>query len=251
MSDSPVEEAPVYHRKSLTPESPRPLHAPSPANIPILDHQIEPIFNLISSHTLPPYAARDLTHMDHELVNTPAMPAEVPTQSLDSSDVKSNEQAAAPSDIPSSLQPTSSAAANDGDADDGGASQVVAEDAAVAEAANSLNHAANLSVSTPSQSQPEAASQADSASQHVPDASNAETSPEFEQQAMPPSANVADQGMAALLQSLSAPRNVQADANGNAPGLPDQNSYATNGAQQANPGEESNQASNSQASTLR
>jgi hypothetical protein len=67
MSESPVPEAPTFRGKTLTPESPRPLHATEPHNIPVLQNQIDPIFNLMSSHLEPPHLARNLTAMDHEL----------------------------------------------------------------------------------------------------------------------------------------------------------------------------------------
>lgn len=49
MTSSPPSEAP-YFGKSLTPESPIPLHIPEPSNIPILQNQIDPIFNQMSTH---------------------------------------------------------------------------------------------------------------------------------------------------------------------------------------------------------
>ena len=60
-------EALQYKRgKTVTPESPRPLHIVVPSNIPVLENQTDQIFNLMSTHLQPPYAARDLTAMDHE-----------------------------------------------------------------------------------------------------------------------------------------------------------------------------------------
>ena len=44
MTPSP-DEALHFRGKTLTPESPRPLHIPEPANIPVLENQMDPIFN--------------------------------------------------------------------------------------------------------------------------------------------------------------------------------------------------------------
>ncbi|KAI4141613.1 MAG: hypothetical protein L6R39_005264 [Caloplaca ligustica] len=42
---------PQYFRgRTLTPESPKPLHIPEPSHIPVLQNQIDPIFNLMSTH---------------------------------------------------------------------------------------------------------------------------------------------------------------------------------------------------------
>ncbi|KAF2175588.1 hypothetical protein K469DRAFT_646961 [Zopfia rhizophila CBS 207.26] len=45
MISSPPQEAEHVRGKSLTPESPRPQHLPSPSNIPILEKQMDPMFN--------------------------------------------------------------------------------------------------------------------------------------------------------------------------------------------------------------
>ena len=50
MTSSPPHEAPHYNGKVTTPESPIPLHIPEPSNIPVLENQIDPIFNLTSTH---------------------------------------------------------------------------------------------------------------------------------------------------------------------------------------------------------
>lgn len=50
MTSSPASEVPLFCGKTLTPESPVPLHIPEPANIPVLQNQIDPIFNLMSTH---------------------------------------------------------------------------------------------------------------------------------------------------------------------------------------------------------
>lgn len=53
MSLSPSAEAPRFHGKTLSPESPRPLHIPEPSSIPVLQNQIDPIFNQMSTHLGP------------------------------------------------------------------------------------------------------------------------------------------------------------------------------------------------------
>jgi len=50
MTSSPPPEAPHFRGKTLTPESPRPVHLPEPSNIPVLQNQIDPVFNQMSSH---------------------------------------------------------------------------------------------------------------------------------------------------------------------------------------------------------
>ena len=50
MTFSPPPEAPHFRGKTLTPESPVPRHIPEPNNIPVLQNQIDPVFNLMSTH---------------------------------------------------------------------------------------------------------------------------------------------------------------------------------------------------------
>ena len=50
MPSSPLAEAPHYNGKTLSPTSPKPIHIPEPQNIPVLQNQIDPVFNLISTH---------------------------------------------------------------------------------------------------------------------------------------------------------------------------------------------------------
>jgi hypothetical protein len=45
MISSPPEEAEHIRGKTLTPESPKPVHYPSPSNIPILEKQMDPMFH--------------------------------------------------------------------------------------------------------------------------------------------------------------------------------------------------------------
>lgn len=50
MTSSPPPEVSYYRGKTLTPESPRPVHLPEPSNIPVLQNQIDPFFNQMSTH---------------------------------------------------------------------------------------------------------------------------------------------------------------------------------------------------------
>ncbi|KAL9099917.1 MAG: hypothetical protein Q9163_004644 [Psora crenata] len=50
MPSSPPAEAPHYNGKTLSPASPKPIYIPEPQNIPVLQNQIDPIFNLVSTH---------------------------------------------------------------------------------------------------------------------------------------------------------------------------------------------------------
>ena len=50
MSSSPPAEAPHFRGKTLTPESPVPVHVPEPQNIPVLQKQTDEVFNLMSTH---------------------------------------------------------------------------------------------------------------------------------------------------------------------------------------------------------
>ena len=85
MKSSPSLDQPQVFRRSCTPESPRPLHIPEPANIPVLENQIDPIFNLMSTHLSPPYASRNMTAMDHEMAQLAAS-QEVPNGNEDGKD---------------------------------------------------------------------------------------------------------------------------------------------------------------------
>ena len=76
MQSSFQAEAQLFRGKSLTPESPRPLHIPEPSTIPVLQNQIDPLFNLMSTHMEPPHALRDLTAMDHETARNNASAGE-------------------------------------------------------------------------------------------------------------------------------------------------------------------------------
>ena len=69
MTSSPLHEAPYYRGKTLTPESPRPLHLPEPSNIPVLQNQIDPIFNQMSSHMEPRTSSQEMAAADLNLHN--------------------------------------------------------------------------------------------------------------------------------------------------------------------------------------
>ena len=67
MTSSPSPDEARFYARSATPESPRPIHIPEPANIPVLENQIDPVFNLMTTHLPPPHASRNMTAMDHEI----------------------------------------------------------------------------------------------------------------------------------------------------------------------------------------
>ncbi|KAI9643588.1 nuclear polyadenylated RNA-binding protein 3 [Ciborinia camelliae] len=46
-------EAPEFHTKIHSPFSPRPVHIPNPFDIPILQNQTDPTFNMTTTHELP------------------------------------------------------------------------------------------------------------------------------------------------------------------------------------------------------
>jgi nuclear polyadenylated RNA-binding protein 3 len=48
-------EAPEFHTETLSPLSPFPLHPPESSKIPVLQNQIDPIFNMTSTHTEEPH----------------------------------------------------------------------------------------------------------------------------------------------------------------------------------------------------
>lgn len=53
MTSSPPPEATHFGGNTLTPESPVPIHLPDSSNIPVLQNQIDPIFNLTTTHLQP------------------------------------------------------------------------------------------------------------------------------------------------------------------------------------------------------
>jgi nuclear polyadenylated RNA-binding protein 3 len=46
-------EPPEFHTKTLSPLSPLPVHPPEPSSIPVLRNQIDPVFNMTSTHIDP------------------------------------------------------------------------------------------------------------------------------------------------------------------------------------------------------
>lgn len=50
MTPNSPDEAIHFRGKTLTPESPRPLHIPEPSNIPVLENQMDPVFNDTSTY---------------------------------------------------------------------------------------------------------------------------------------------------------------------------------------------------------
>lgn len=72
-------DAPEFRSKPLTPVSPTPVHPPEPEKIPVLQNQIDPIFNMTSTHMDP---SEGPVQPD---VTAPANPAE-PTASPEQDD---------------------------------------------------------------------------------------------------------------------------------------------------------------------
>ncbi|KAJ5163739.1 uncharacterized protein N7500_005569 [Penicillium coprophilum] len=62
MTPSPPDEALHFRGKTLTPESPRPLHIPEPSNIPVLENQMDPVFNDTSTYERSVYNQVPQTH---------------------------------------------------------------------------------------------------------------------------------------------------------------------------------------------
>ncbi|KKK21212.1 hypothetical protein ARAM_003986 [Aspergillus rambellii] len=62
--DSP-DEALHFRGKTLTPESPRPLHIAEPANIPVLQNQMDPVFNDTSTYEKSVRISEDIYHVHH------------------------------------------------------------------------------------------------------------------------------------------------------------------------------------------
>src|SRR5436305_1804730 len=75
----PPLEAHRYAR-SQTPESPRPLHIPEPSNIPVLENQMDPVFNDTTTYDIRPNS-QPLTGISEKLQD---FEASAPTQSTGS-----------------------------------------------------------------------------------------------------------------------------------------------------------------------
>lgn len=65
MTPSPPDEALHFRGKTLTPESPRPLHIPEPANIPVLENQMDPVFNDTSTYERSEYQQEQQQQQHH------------------------------------------------------------------------------------------------------------------------------------------------------------------------------------------
>lgn len=65
MTPRSPDEALHFRGKTLTPESPRPLHIAEPANIPVLQNQMDPVFNDTSTYEKPEFALGGGQHVPH------------------------------------------------------------------------------------------------------------------------------------------------------------------------------------------
>jgi hypothetical protein len=72
MTPSPPDEALHFRGKTLTPESPRPLHVPEPANIPVLENQMDPVFNDTSTYERSVHNDDGRSHKQHSGQGTPS-----------------------------------------------------------------------------------------------------------------------------------------------------------------------------------
>ncbi|KAL9085954.1 MAG: hypothetical protein Q9165_007316 [Trypethelium subeluteriae] len=83
MTSSPPEEPSEFRGKTLSPVSPKPVHIPSPSTIPVLENQMDPIFNDTSTHmggplaSLPPNAYLDPNSIATSYPTTSTQPHEV------------------------------------------------------------------------------------------------------------------------------------------------------------------------------
>lgn len=71
MTSNSPDEAIHFRGKTLTPESPRPLHIPEPSNIPVLKNQMDPVFNDTSTYEKPS------TYQDDEQPSQPESDSEI------------------------------------------------------------------------------------------------------------------------------------------------------------------------------
>ncbi|KAK4697381.1 hypothetical protein P7C71_g675, partial [Lecanoromycetidae sp. Uapishka_2] len=65
MTSSPPVEPTHFRGKTLSPASPRPLHISEPQNIPVLQNQIDPHFNLMSTHIVQASAPEAMLESDN------------------------------------------------------------------------------------------------------------------------------------------------------------------------------------------
>ncbi len=82
MTSSPPPEA-QHFRGNISPQSPIPVHIPEPQNIPVLQNQTDPVFNLVSTHM-------ELPSNPHDSATTMLSPSEY-TQNLESAQVNLNQ----------------------------------------------------------------------------------------------------------------------------------------------------------------
>ncbi|KAL8856934.1 MAG: hypothetical protein Q9178_006523 [Gyalolechia marmorata] len=79
MTSNPPSDAQYFRGKTLTPESPVPLHIPEPSHIPVLQNQIDPVFNLMSTHmsqSLAPNVSMDTKSLSsHDELNQATAPS--------------------------------------------------------------------------------------------------------------------------------------------------------------------------------
>lgn len=66
MTTLPPDEALHFRGETLTPESPRPLHVAEPANIPVLENQMDPIFNDTYTYEKPESTQDQSLHKYHD-----------------------------------------------------------------------------------------------------------------------------------------------------------------------------------------
>jgi nuclear polyadenylated RNA-binding protein 3 len=78
-------ETPEFRTKTLSPVSPLPLHPPEPANIPVLRNQIDPVFNMTSTHLDPTPPSSILTALPVPMQESTAPPDDPRSPSADSS----------------------------------------------------------------------------------------------------------------------------------------------------------------------
>ncbi|KAK2628907.1 hypothetical protein QTJ16_002010 [Diplocarpon rosae] len=76
-------EAPEFHTKPLSPLSPLPVHPPEPSNITVLRNQIDPVFNMTSTHLHLTPSIPDVTAFADPMSET--IPSKVDSPSADSS----------------------------------------------------------------------------------------------------------------------------------------------------------------------
>ena len=82
MTSSSPPEAPHFRGKTLTPESPVPIHIPEPQNIPVLQNQTDETFNLMSTHAAKPCASQSVqTALQdaHQRFNMDSIPQQADT----------------------------------------------------------------------------------------------------------------------------------------------------------------------------